>query len=296
MKIAIDPVLCSGCNRCAQVCPLNFSETPRGKPEVADPVLTCFHCGHCVAVCPEEAVSHDGLSDLRFTPLRDLPAPAQFMSLLHARRSRREFTLQPLSREEIDALLTAGAQAANGLNRRDVGYTVVTEPATLKELSRRIGKQTLWMAARLESPLWRLVFRMLMGRGYKELEPLFPLFKPMASALPRGRDMILYDAPCAILIHTRPGDPCGAENAVYSGANILLAAEAMGLGACVIGFLTEPVNRSQDLARLAGVPPGHKVHTSIVAGHPRFPYARGIAHPAPQGADGLSRGSSSPTA
>jgi nitroreductase len=201
------------------------------------------------------------------------------MNLLKARRSRREFTEQGLGQGEIDSLLEAAAQAPNGLNRRNVHFAVVTDRSALRELSSRIGRQAAWLSRRLESPAWRLVFKLLLGGQYREIEPLIPLLGPMAEATMKGRDMVLYNAPCAILIHTGRGDPCGAEDSVYCGANILLAAEALGLGACVVGFLTEPVNRSRDLARLAGIPRGHKVHTSIVAGRPRFPYARAISRP-----------------
>ena len=282
LNISIDYDLCTGCNRCVQVCGINFFEVPGKAPRTADPVTCCIRCGHCAAICPQDAVSHTGLQDIELAPLAQRPSFEQLMTLLQSRRSRREFTEREVSRQDIEALLKAAGQAANGLNRRNVHYTVITDPDVLKDLSRRIGRQTAWLSRRLENPLWRVFFRLVWGGQYRELEPLVALLKPMAEAARQGRDMVLYNAPCAILIHTRRDDACGNEDAVYCGADILLAAEALGLGACVIGFLTEPINRDNDLARLVGIPRGHKVHTSMVVGHPRFPYSRGISRPAPE--------------
>ncbi|MFA6028419.1 MAG: nitroreductase family protein [Elusimicrobiota bacterium] len=279
-KPTIDDGRCTSCGRCAEVCPLNFIPVPGGKPRVAETAAdTCMLCGHCVAVCPSGAIRHTGLEGLEFPSTERKADLGQFMALLESRRSRREFSGRELSRQDVSTLLAAGAQAANGLNRRNVHYTVLTDRKVLRELAQRIGRQTAEFADRLESPLWRAFFRLLMGAQYREFRPFIPLFKPMAEEFRRGRDVVCYDAPCAILIHTRRGDLCGGEDAVYCGANILLAAEAMGLGACVIGFLTEPLNRDKALARLAGLPPGDTVRTSIVVGHPRFPYARGIRRP-----------------
>ena len=277
MRIAIDERRCTGCGRCVDVCGINFFARPGAKPRAADPVETCLRCGHCIAVCPKGAITHDGLAGVNLTDISKKPGYEAFMALLEARRSRREFSDKPLSEEEIGKLLSAAVQAPNGLNQRNVRFTVITDLKALKELSLRVGMETAWLAGKLESPLWRAFFRLWWGDQLDEIEPLIPLLGPMAEETLKGNDKVLYGAPCAILVHTRESESCGPEDAVYCGANILLAAEALGLGACVIGFLTEPVNRDKGMARLAGIPKGRKVHTSIVVGHPRFPYALGIS-------------------
>ncbi|MBI5884359.1 MAG: nitroreductase family protein [Elusimicrobia bacterium] len=282
MKISIDREKCTACGRCVEVCAVNFAEGADGKPAVSDPPGPCVLCGHCMAVCPVDAITHTGLAGLRFDLCAKKPSYGELMALLTSRRSRREFTKKPLTEAEIEALLSAAAQAPNGLNKRNVRYTVVTDPKILKELSLAIGKQTGWLADKLDSPVWRGLFKLLWGRQIKEFEPLLPLLKPMASETLKGNDMVLYKAPCAILIHTSKHDPCGAEDAVYCGANILLAAEAMGLGACVIGFLTEPINSDRGLRKLVGLPRDHKIRTSIIVGRPRFAYTHGVLRPAPK--------------
>jgi iron-only hydrogenase group A len=56
--IRIDQELCTGCKRCAEVCPVNAIEGPKGQPQtiVAE---RCVACGQCVQVCSAYASAFD---------------------------------------------------------------------------------------------------------------------------------------------------------------------------------------------------------------------------------------------
>ena len=51
----IDPVLCSGCHRCADVCEEDAIDGKKGQIHVIDPDL-CEKCGACAKECPKSAV------------------------------------------------------------------------------------------------------------------------------------------------------------------------------------------------------------------------------------------------
>ena len=89
-------------------------------------------------------------------------------------------------------------------------------------------------------------------------------------------DVVAYNAPCAILVHTTKDDLCGAEDSVYAASNIQYAAETLGLGTCCIGFITGPVNADKNLKKLVQLPPDHKVRTSLVVGYPQFKYTKSV--------------------
>ncbi len=91
--------------------------------------------------------------------------------------------------------------------------------------------------------------------------------------LEEGKDVILYNAPCLILVTTEEKADTGAEDAVYAASNIMLAAETLGYGTCVIGFITGSANRDRKLRELLKVPKGHKIQTSLILGRPKFKYA-----------------------
>ncbi|MBI5239933.1 MAG: nitroreductase family protein [Elusimicrobia bacterium] len=281
-KISIDAAKCTDCGLCAQVCFLNYEKGEDGKVRPKEGLLCCAACGHCAAVCPVGAITHPLLPAGACEPLHeaDRPTYEQYMGFLRMRRSRREFKDQPVPREAIAKLLAAANQAPNGLNRHNVHYTVITDRAVLRELSSRVLAGTGKLMALLRNPLGKAFFRFFKPAVYHELQFFLPLMDQLASL--KSRDLVCYDAPCAILVHTAEGDLCGPEDAVYAAANIQYAAEALGLGTCVIGFITNPVNADKGLKALVRLPDGHKVHTSLVVGYPQFRYLRAAAKAAPK--------------
>lgn len=280
-NISIDPARCTQCGLCAEVCFLNYENGEDGKVRPKGKMVCCAACGHCLAVCPADAISHPLLKAGSCEPLResDRPSYEQYLGFLKMRRSRREFKDQPVPRELIEKLLAAGAQAPNGLNRHNVHYTVVTDRAVLGELGARALAMTGKLMSMLGNPLWRAFFKLFRPGLVEEMRFFLPLMDQLAGL--KDRDLVCYGAPCAILVHTPASDLCGSEDAVYAAANIQYAAEALRLGTCVIGFITGPVNEDKGLKRLVRLPAGHKVHTSLVVGYPKFSYLKAAAKAPP---------------
>jgi nitroreductase len=64
------------------------------------------------------------------------------------------------------------------------------------------------------------------------------------------------------------------EDALLATQNILLAAHAMGLGTCLIGFAVAAMERDPAIARFLGIPANEDVHAVIALGHPDETYLR----------------------
>ena len=56
--------------------------------------------------------------------------------------------------------------------------------------------------------------------------------------------------------------------------NILLAAHAMGLGTCMVGYAVEALNRDVGLKKLVAIPVAEVVQAVIVLGYPDEEYRR----------------------
>ena len=275
-RVTIDESKCTGCLLCTKVCFTNFEATGNARAKAVDTPMFCAACGHCVAVCPTGAILHPGVPTSDCEPLDEASRPSydQFMGFLKMRRSRREFKDQEIPREVIDKLLAAAVQAPNGINRKNVCYTVVTDRRVLKELTDRITDQTIKLVKLLKNPVGRFFFKLFNADFYRELGFFLPLMDQIGELSQSGIDLVAYNAPCAVLVHTLKNDMCGSEDSVYAAANIQYAAETLGLGTCCIGFITGPVNSDKGLKKLVQLPPDHKVHTSLVVGYPEFRYAR----------------------
>jgi nitroreductase len=89
-----------------------------------------------------------------------------------------------------------------------------------------------------------------------------------------GRDRLFHGAPAAILVGSRPGASCPAEDALLATQNILLAAHSMGLGTCLVGFAVEALRQAPRIQRTLGIPASEKVHAVIALGYPDVRYGR----------------------
>jgi NAD-dependent dihydropyrimidine dehydrogenase PreA subunit len=71
--IRFDAGLCTGCNRCMEVCQVDvFLPNPEaGAPPVVVWPGECYYCGSCVQVCPRPgaiSLSHPLMNRTRFVP------------------------------------------------------------------------------------------------------------------------------------------------------------------------------------------------------------------------------------
>ncbi len=276
-RITIDRSKCTNCLLCAEVCLLGtFAIGDDGNPAVNEDAH-CMGCGHCLAVCPTGAITHDRVGQAPDRPA-EVATYDQLLGLLSMRRSHRNYKPDPVPREVIQKLLDAAVQAPNGLNSQTVHYTIITDAGVRKQLVDRAMLAVRRMMKLLNSPVSGFLFRAMNRRLFEGLGALMPEIELMIPAAAEGRDVVLYDAPCTIIIHTPKSEICGPEDAVYCAANILAAAEALGLGTCVIGFISGPMNHDPEMKRIAGIPPDHAVYTAMAVGYPRFRYSR----PAPK--------------
>lgn len=278
-KITIDTAKCTGCMICVDQCFINYKKGPDGKAQRITDSQVCFDCGHCIAACPADALSHTEFLPEQFEVLDQSARPNidQFLGFLKMRRSRREFKPDPVPREVIDKLIAAALTAPDALNQGDVQYTVITNPDKLKQIPDQIYNSTVLMVKALSNPVGRLIFKMIFRKAYKGMADIMPLAQEMVKAHDeRGMNVVSYDAPCLILIHAHKDSLCADENCVYAAANILMAAETMGLGTIVLGFITDPANQDPRVKELVQVPTNHKIITSIAVGYPKFQYKKSV--------------------
>lgn len=147
------------------------------------------------------------------------------ISAIKSRRSVRKFKEEPLSRQQLLELLEAGVWAPSGGNRQTWRFVAVSTPAGVKKI-------------KMVTP----------GMGGAP-----------TAVIAIAHDMDLVDRKEG---NQQPESIAKMDSAM-AAQNILLAAEAMGLGSCVIASFN-----AKGVAKVLNLPDNWKPHLLISLGYP----------------------------
>jgi len=89
----------------------------------------------------------------------------------------------------------------------------------------------------------------------------------------RKRDLLFHGAPNALLIVSRT---CNEMDGCFNAGHLELMINALGLGACLMGFGTFAFAVSRELRQRVGIEEGESVIFMMVFGHPKVKYFRTV--------------------
>jgi len=283
-KILIDEEKCTGCGLCISVCKDFSLEMKNDKvSESANPLFGCIACGHCMMICPTDAIRIEGrmlfANDLFELPDKSaVPAYSAYLTLLQRRRSIRDFKDQPIEPEKINQILEAAQTAPMGLPPSDVHVLVLENKTLVRAFAQdycSFLEGIRWMVSRwvltLMRPFW--------GKTNDEMFRWFvkPMFDIYVDGMKKGDNWVNYDAPLAMYFYgtpyTDPADPIVA--ATYA----MLAGESLGLGTCMLGGV-HPMIQYGKKARLLREKYGIKFKSReglfVIFGYPKFKFHKGV--------------------
>jgi len=124
--VSIDHNKCIGCGLCVKDCFFQVLSLKENKAEVLG---DCFNCGHCVSICPANAVTIPGypMEDVRDSDESCRMDPENLLHFMQFRRSVRQFKNAPVPMELIHNILEAGRYTPTAANRQDVSYILIRE-------------------------------------------------------------------------------------------------------------------------------------------------------------------------
>jgi len=280
----IDPFLCNGCGRCIQVCPSQTLSLKNDKALVSG--NQSLGCDHCAAACPADAVNVAAIdpaaSRFKMFPSDDRWLPygkfdiSLLVKLMRSRRSCRNYTDRPPARDLLEDLVKIGIAAPSGSNCQHWTFTILPDRPAVQGLGDRIAVYFRRLNRLAENRFLRWSLKLI---GKKRLDWYFrEYYQAVEEALAEwkqsGKDRLFHGAPALIVVGSRPGAACPAEDALLATQNILLAAHGLGLGTCLIGFAVEALKKDVSLKRHLGIPEKEDIHAVIALGYPREKYQR----------------------
>lgn len=270
----IDESLCTGCGLCVQVCPDASLSLVEGKSRVTGEVS--MHCGQCAAVCPAGAISVDDLRDI-VLDLSDVPPVLETLfGVMRRRRSCRAYRSTPVSRPLLEDLVKMGITAPSGTACQRWAFTLLPDRNAMDAFAREIAGFYKRLNRLARNPILRFVTKLfakdVLGKYYRRYHDTVAEALDIWEA--EGRDLLFHGAPSGIVVSAHQDASCPGEDALLATQNILLAAESLGLGTCLIGFAVAAMQQDRRIGGKLGIPKEERVYTVIAIGHPSVRYAR----------------------
>jgi len=277
-----NPDLCSGCGSCGHVCPFENNVLSDGQTELKGE--TCISCGHCAAACQQVAIRvpaiDEGMGEYKtlIADRRWLPHGhydiVGLVRLMASRRSCRNFIDRPVDHWMLADLVKIGITAPSGTNSQKWTFTIVPTRTAVTVLAHHIASFYKKLNSMAEKTFLRTALKLI---GKAELDNYYRQYYPIVrKAIEEwegsGKDKLFHGATAAIIVGSKPGATCPAEDALLATQNILLAAHSMGLGSCLIGFAVSAIKRAPGIKQAMDIPSDETVYAVIALGYPNESY------------------------
>jgi ferredoxin len=273
--VTVDAERCNACGLCVRVC--------KGAPLYLDPdsgrvrvdqtrVFGCIACGHCMVVCPHDAITVRG-RDFGPEDMLALPPRAEragydaLHALLLARRSVREFRSDEVESSLVEQILDAASAAPMGIPPSEVGVLVFEGRAAVKGFrDDLLAELVRWR--KLFAPPLGFAMRPFMKRAdfTAMREFVLPAIEKYLEGDREGEDWFFYDAPLALYFYA--SSFADIADPYIPATYAMLAGEALGLGSCMLGFPGYAMKESKALQAKYGLPTGAQQGLVVIFGHP----------------------------
>lgn len=259
MFLTVDYSKCNQDSLCVLECPARIIEMQEKGPVTIDGAEDiCIQCGHCVAICPEAALSLDFLPPESCRPVeKALYLTADHVEhFLRSRRSIRTYRQKAVPKDVLEKVLSLASSAPTGSNRQPVQWLVVQEKKDVRSITEHVIDWMRYVV--VNNP---------------EVAETFNMQK-LISAWEDKVDRICRDAPHLIFAYSSREIGSGKADCDTAIAYLELALPSFELGSCWAGYVTFAVNQWPPLAEFLGIKEDSQVHGAVMVGYPKFSYKR----------------------
>lgn len=263
LKFIVDGTKCTRCGQCISDCVAKIitqsgGDVPYIRPEDE---ANCIRCQHCLAVCPEAAVSIFGLRPANSQPLKEdsFPALDKMLTLVRGRRSVRQYRDENVDRGLLRQLLEALGNAPTGVNRRALTFSVIDDRDTMLRFRAKTYDMIADAIASGQVPGHYAGFLQEVATAWAE----------------KGEDTIFRGAPHLLAVSAGPDAVCPQEDVALALAYFELTAQCAGLGTVWCGLAKWAMEAVPELKEATGIPPDSSYYVMLF-GVPAVRYPRTV--------------------
>lgn len=276
--VTIDSDECNDCGLCAVRCMRCFS-VQNEKMTVNATEENCNLCGHCVSLCPTDAIVHHKMDLDNFLPVdRELKFDtAQFVHFLRKRRSHRHFKERKVRRQDLETLADVCRYAPTGSNRQAVELKIIQDPEKIARLSNHTMDYFIGLIDQVDARVARLeADGKEVPRSVRDLHTNLSRYKGIEVARQIGLDVIFYSAPAVIVFHSSDAATTPKDDCVIAAQTISMTAMTMGLETCYIGLFTNASSAHPPIQEELKLPGGHQVYSTLIIGYPKIRFFKTV--------------------
>ena len=186
--------------------------------------------------------------------------PDNAMELIKGRRSVRSYTSEPVSRDDIEHMVTAASWAPSGSNSQNWRFIAVTSPEIIRSMAQSVHETVEGLKGKIPSP--RAVKEFTAYSSYYAFFGKAPLVfaivgKPYESLA--GRIFERYD----LMKNYSSGAELQGPSAAIQ--NLLLMAHALGYGSC---WMTGPMVARDPLEKILDIQLPDRLVALVPVGRP----------------------------
>jgi len=263
LQFVVDATKCTRCGQCVNDCVAKIiKQAGADVPHIqAEDEANCIRCQHCLAVCPEAAVSIFGRDPSASVPLKadSFPSLGNMLDLVRGRRSVRQYRDENVNPDLLRQLLETLGNVPTGVNRMALTFSVIDD----KEAMRRFRDKA-----------YRLIADAVAAGSLPD--PTMSFLQGASDAWrERGEDTIFRGAPHLLLVSAGPDSACPQKDVALALAYFELTAQCAGLGTIWCGLVKWAMESVPALKEAAGIPPDHSYY-AMLFGLPAVHYFRAV--------------------
>jgi len=219
----------------------------------------CIKCGHCVAVCPEEALSLDTMIPYECALVaKGFSVPSEHIEhLILTRRSIRTYKKNQVKRSILKRLIDMARYAPSIKNLQPVHWLVIEQRSEVDRLASVVVE---WMKSMVE------------GKNKARYSPL--ALSHIIEKWEKGDDLICHGAPHLIAVHGPKDSRASLTSCIIALTTFELAAHSFGLGSCWAGYFYAAANLYPPMIGALDLPGNHQCFAAMMIGYPKYRYDR----------------------
>ncbi len=252
----IDQDKCCGDALCVKDCIRRcISMNENNKAQYKAVNMECFQCGHCIAVCPKNAITFNGIDSNALVEGKADISSESIEHFIRMRRSIRDYKDDEVPHDEIIKSIETASYAPTGGNKQEVSWVLVSKDK-MHELSEMCAHAL--GAANVDNIFQKNVFISLM-RAFK-----------------KGRNLISYNAPHVVFTYAPSEARLGIIDSTIALSYLEFVFNNKGIGTCWVGYMSMAANFDDNINKFLGIPDGYSVTGAMLFGYPKLKYHRSV--------------------